>query len=149
MQRPGGIRRHELDHDPLAGMRARPSEGVAFGQHACDDRLACGMRDKNVDESGARNFGAIDDARCGKRSDQRLREFARIALGALRQRQRDVRRVVAMRGLLGPVKTDGRVRELRHDHAHRVTDDLFQVLLEVDHARASSGGVAMPQSRKL
>jgi hypothetical protein len=63
MQGAGGIRRHELDHDSLAGMRARRSEGFAFGQYARDDCLACGMGDKNIDESGARNLGAIDEAR--------------------------------------------------------------------------------------
>ena len=56
VQRPRRIRRDELDHHALAGVRRRPAERVALGQHPRDDRLPRGRRDEEIDEARRRRF---------------------------------------------------------------------------------------------
>ena len=141
VQGPGRIGRDELDHDPLARMRVRRAERVALGEHARDDRLARRGRQHDVDEAGAGDFRARDDRRRRQRCDDRLRELARIAACRLGERERDVRRVVAVRRLLRPLDRDRRAGVLRQQRGDGRRKRAFEFGLGIVHGRRGQGFV--------
>ena len=106
VQRTGGVGRDELDHDALAGEGLAAAECVALRQDIAHDGLSRGRREEHVDESRAGDLGALDQRRGRQRSHDGLRQLTRIASRGLCQHQRDVRRVVAVRGLLRPLDGD-------------------------------------------
>jgi len=75
-----------------------------------DDGLTRGRGEEEIDESRPGNLDLLDERRMGKSRSCRdqARDVARLARERLRKRQRDVRRVVAMRGLLRPLECDCR-----------------------------------------
>ena len=101
VQRAGRIGGNELDLHFLAlpvGAGAVPASGV---EHAGDDLLLVDLRQEQVDEAGAGDFGFFQVGRCRQRGDQLLGNFPRIAAQLLGQLQRHVAGEVAVLCRLG------------------------------------------------
>jgi hypothetical protein len=108
MQRPGRIRRHELDHHLLAGVRARGAEALPLAKYLSHHLLLGRRRDPQVDEAGPGDLHFVDQPVRGRVDAQRIgdgrRHFARIALQALGDLQRHVAGQVAVRLDLRPLQ---------------------------------------------
>ena len=104
VQRAGRIGRNEFDHDGSPARAVARPKLSRCSRIRATTALPRGGREKEVDESGARDLGARRSRRRAEHGDERRRELARIALERLRQLQRDVGRVVAVLRLLGPLE---------------------------------------------
>jgi hypothetical protein len=141
MQGPGGVGRHELDHDALALARACTAEGAALGEDARHDRAARGGCEPQVDEARARDRQRLDQ-RAHRRVavgpfDQRLRDVARRAPLRLRAGQRNVRGEVAVRRLPRPFELDLDVGQRRHHGLRMRGQQLLELDLRVGHVGAA------------
>ena len=134
VERSGRIGRDELDDDALAGALAAASVALPGIEDRPNDVLACRGRNPHVDEPGPGNFHFLDDARkCSlQRRGEGPRELARIAARRLRQRQRDIGRVVAVRGIPGTLDDDGRRRGIRQLFANDGGERAGDLLPDVD-----------------
>ncbi|MCY1374011.1 hypothetical protein D9M69_613210 [compost metagenome] len=107
VQRAGRVGRHEFDQYLLAAARGAAEVGALLG-HGRDDGLAGRGGDAQIDEAGAGDLGAFDQAGgAGLRHqgvDDGLREFAGIAAGRLGQLHGHVGGDVAVGGNLGPLQ---------------------------------------------
>src|SRR5262249_58791342 len=110
MQRAGGIRRYELDHDAAAAAHLSPSERLAETVHIAHHRKARAPRQGEVDEARTRDVGAGDRGVASERGDDRLGRFARLAADALCELQRDVRGEVAVIRILRAIQLYGNGR---------------------------------------
>ncbi len=114
VQRPGGIRRDELHHHPMAGVLRRGAETVALAQRLAHHVALGGGGDAQVDEAGSGDFGRLDQFGRGRvdlqRVDDGRGDVARVLLQAFRDLQRDVGGDVAVRLDLRPLQHDVRVR---------------------------------------
>ncbi len=115
VQRPGRIRRDELDHHALAAPRIAATETLALGEDVPDHRLPRRAGDEDVDEPGAGDLDLLHQFGGRQRGHQRLREFARISLQRLRVLERDIRREVAVLRLLRAIELDRRSGAIRRD----------------------------------
>jgi hypothetical protein len=135
VQRTGGVGRHELDQD-LFTVARRAAEGGALLGHGGDDGLARGGGDAQVDEAGAGDFSAFDQAGgagLGHQGiDDGLGQFARVAAGRLGQLHGHVGGDVAVGGDLGALQQHGclRVGQALRDGGLDQGDKLFLLLEE-------------------
>ena len=106
MQRAGRIGRDEFQQDFLA------APGVAFAvaacqlQHLAQHRTLGALRQVEIDESGAGDFGAREQRTRWQRRDDGLGDFARRLAGRSRQSQRDAAGIVAVRRIARALDTD-------------------------------------------
>ncbi len=146
VQRAGGVGRHEFDQDLLAAAGRAAEVGALFG-HGGDDGLAGRGGDAQVDEAGAGDLGAFDQAgRAGLRHQRvhdGLGQFARVAAGRLGQLHGHVGGDVAVGGDLGalqqhvgPGRIGGGVGQALRDGGLDQGDKLFLLLEE--HGRLES-----------
>ncbi|MNT01444.1 hypothetical protein D3C72_1359100 [compost metagenome] len=107
VQRTRGVGRHELDQDLFAAAGGAAVRGALFC-HGGNDRLARGGGDAQVDEPGARHFGAFDQrGGVGVRHDgihDGLGQFPGIAARGLGQLHGHVGGDVAVGGNLGALQ---------------------------------------------
>src|SRR5258708_3282003 len=107
VQGPGGIRRDELHLHRLAATGIRPSVARLLLQDARDDGEAGVAAQAEVDETRSRDLRRGEATRRGGRP--RLpAQPPPVSLRPLCALQCDVRREVAMAGLLGPLDQDMR-----------------------------------------
>ena len=122
VQRPGWVGRDELDQHlaRAAGVRRPPAEGRPFREHPRHHRPSRLRRQAKIDESGPGHLGRLEQATAIGREQgvaDRLGEIARLASRHARELQRDVRREIAVLGLLRPVELD--LRQLGRGIAER------------------------------
>ena len=108
-QRPGRIGRDQLDLDllrlfGLAGAVVRADLAQRVGEPLC--------RHPEVEESGPRDLGALDLLELGRAHCQFGRQLAWRSFPLRRGPQRDVRRVVAVRGIARPLELDRRTGDV-------------------------------------
>jgi hypothetical protein len=130
VQRPGRVGGNELHLHFLAPALARAPEACAFLQHAADHRGLGPGPQLEVDEPWAGDFRLFEKVP-GDPGNERSRELAWIGLQRLGELHGDIRGVIAVIGLLGPLQHDrrvGKLRRLRLERlAQRVLDLGFRV----------------------
>ena len=136
VQRACRIRGDELDDHPLARARARPAVALALFEYSRDHGSARGWREEQVDETGARDLGLRHELRGRQRSNERLRQFARIALERLRVLERDVGRIVAVRGLLRSLDDDRNTGALGSDRGQASCKPVCKLSGKISHGES-------------
>jgi hypothetical protein len=106
VQRPGWIRRYELDLDPAALPGLAAAEIFGLFEDAVDDRLAGAAGDEKIDESRAGDFDTLDVRSAGDLIGDQLRQLTRRLGGRFCQHQRNVGSIVALARILRRAKLD-------------------------------------------
>ena len=109
--RPGRVRGDHLDVHALR-LLGRAAAVLVADLREC--RRQEGIRDEQVEEARACNLGALDVRELSRALRELLRELARWTPPCGRKPQRDVRRVVAVRRIGGPLEQHLRTGELPH-----------------------------------
>ena len=99
VQRPGRVRRDELDDGPAAGAAVAATVLLAFGEHAFHLGLPGGGRQEEIDEAGSRDLGLRDQRVPRDRCDDLRRQRARVGARGLGEAHRDAGREVAVLGV--------------------------------------------------
>ena len=134
----GRIRGDELDHRSFRPHRHHAAVAFSLVQNAGDDGSTRAPGEEHIDETGAADLDFFDPGRGLERRDQRRRELARIALERLRKLQRDVARIIAVLGLLGPFERQRRDRLSRSDAGERRTQAVVKVCTRFDQGDAAT-----------
>ena len=103
-ERPGRIRRDELDLDVLARAELRAAVAAPQREHAAQQVLPAFVAQPDVDEAGPGHLGARDHALAdAEQRDQPLGDLTRRPPQRLREQQRDVAGEIAvLRGCAEP-----------------------------------------------
>ena len=96
----------------LAGAALAVTVGRAEREDVRQLLLVRLRRQMEVDEAGPGDLGLLDQLARRQRVENRLRQLARIAARRFCQLQRNVRREIAVRGILGPIDVDDRAHDI-------------------------------------
>ena len=103
VQRAGGVGRDELEVDPGADHRGAVAVPVAVGQHGRDHRTSGRGGEPHVEEAGPGHLDGVHPVGRGQRRRQPASQLARVHPDRLGHLQGEVRRVVAVLGVAGPL----------------------------------------------
>jgi hypothetical protein len=131
VQRSGRIGRDEFDQHLAPAAAARAAKSAAFAEHLADHgELGC-RRETEVDETGAGDFGLLQERRVRQFRDQQLRQLPRIALQRACQLHGQIAGKIAVRSLLRSLDVDRRVRLARRYTAQRGTHQVGEVGFQI------------------
>ena len=118
VQRPGGIGGNEFDLDAAALPELTAAEAITGFEDSADHRLTGAAGQEKIDEPGPGHLHPLDGVGRRQAVDDGLRQLARRLPGVPGQHQRDIRREIALAGILRRrhldigIETDGNLRSL-------------------------------------